>query len=219
MLAVSILLPKGSPQQGCWEASLGSMGGTWGTPELCGLGKKMLGSPAISDWDLPAEAQAAISVKVSVSPWEREENEESRQEITSLMGSPLHEGMAWGCRYALAVQGDWHVTRECCISGPKTVTCKCAQQAEPGAQGPISQLLSLAGHVCFSPARYFSGSAVGRKSCSWYRQAPLCSSSSSSSSSCAPCYLIGFVMLERQSPSGLRCALASVISQLASAPQ
>lgn len=210
------MLPKGSPQQGGWEASLESMGSTWGGTELCGVGKKMAGSSAISDWDLPAEAQAAISVKVSVSPWEREENEESCKEITFLMGSPLDVSMAWGCRYAPAEQGDRHRNT---ASGPKTATLMGTQQAEQGAQGLMPQLLSLAGHVCYSPARYFSGSAAGRKSCSCCRQALFCSSSSSSSSSFAPCYLIGFVMLERQSPSGLCCALTSVISQLASAPQ
>lgn len=124
------------------------MEGIWGTPELCGVQKKMPGSPSISDWDLPAEAQAAISVKVSVSPREREENEESCQEITSLMGSPLRVSMVWECRHALAEQGDQHMTRECCLSGPKTATLVGAQQAEPGAQGPMPQLLSLAGHVC-----------------------------------------------------------------------
>lgn len=194
------------------------MEGTWGAPELCGVGKKIPGSPAVSNWDLPAEAQAAISVKVRVSPWEREENEESCQEITSLMGSPLNASMVWGCHHALAEQGDLHVTRQCCLSGPKAATLMGAQQAEPGAQGPMPQLLSLAGHVCYSPGRCFSGSATGRKSCSLCRQALLCSSSSSFSS-CTPCYLIGFVMLERQSPSGLCCALSSVISQLASASQ
>lgn len=137
-------------------------------------------------------------------------NEESCGEITSLMGSPLHVSAVRGCQRAAAERENRHTVWESwCTHG-----CWVSGTGCPGC--PVLQAPSPAGHVCYIPGRCFSGSAAGRKSCSRCRQALL--GPSSSSSSCAPCYLIGFVMLERQSPSGLCCALTSVISQLASAP-
>lgn len=65
------LAPMGLPSTGGQDGKSQGVEGTWGAPELCGVGRRMARPPAISGWDPPVKAEAAISVKVSVSPQQR----------------------------------------------------------------------------------------------------------------------------------------------------
>lgn len=142
-------------------------------------------------------------------------NEESCREITSLMGSPL--------------RGDAGVWQ---LSGEARRRCGSPASRPRGPQhpwvphdgsrvprGPCPQPCP-AGRVCsVPPHEALLWVSCGEETISQSRQPLLCPSSSSSSlCSRAPCYLIGFGMLESQSPSGLCCALAGELSQLSSAP-
>ena len=65
------LAPMGLPASEGQNGEPQGVKGTWEAPELCGVGSRMPGPPVISGWDPPAKAQAAISVKVSMSPQQK----------------------------------------------------------------------------------------------------------------------------------------------------
>lgn len=65
------LAPMGFSAVREWTASLCQVGGSWGGPAAAWGGKENARAPSNLCLDLPAKAQAAISVKVSVSPQQR----------------------------------------------------------------------------------------------------------------------------------------------------
>lgn len=145
-------------------------------------------------------------------------NEESCREITSLMGSPLR-GDA----------GVWQLSREAwrrCGSpasqpqGPRHPWVPRERSRVPRGAVPPAAVPGRTRALHSTPRGTFLGQLRGKKNIFQSRQPLLCPPSSSSSfSSRAPCYLIGFVVPESRSPSGLHCALGGEISQLSSAPR